>query len=351
MNRISLAAAGCCAIWSCAAMPALAITIDTVPVGNAGNAPGPPQREGTFGNVAYNYRIGTYEVTNAQYAAFLNEKATSDPLALYSTKMGSDPRGGISRNGSDGSYTYSARTNMGDKPVSFVSLFDAMRFANWLSNGQGNGDTETGAYTLDGAAPLPSNHQTVERNTDAIWFVPSPDEWHKAAYHQPASKGGDSDDYWDYPTASNIAPAAASANTVGDISNPGANVANYGNFADWNGVDGNVTTVGSAGPLSESYYGTSDQGGNVWEWVDSESFYGGELQGMRGGAFTNDLDTQLASTYVAKGGLGELVSLGFRVATIPEPSTAVLAIVGMVGLAIAGWGPNFRVLKLLFRKA
>lgn len=52
---------------------------------------------------------------------------------------------------------------------------------------------------------------------------------------------------------------------MGDISNPGANVANYGNGADWNGLVGNVTTVGSAGPLSYSFYGTADQAGNVFE--------------------------------------------------------------------------------------
>ena len=56
---------------------------------------------------------------------------------------------------------------------------------------------------------------------------------------------------------------------MGNISNPGANVANYFNGADWNALDGNVTTVGSAGPLSYSFYGTADQGGNVSEWNEA----------------------------------------------------------------------------------
>ncbi len=77
------------------------INIDTVFVGDAGNA-----NDSTgFGGVSYGYHIGTYEVTNAQYAAFLNAKAATDRHNLYDISMGSSPFGGISRSGVDGSYT------------------------------------------------------------------------------------------------------------------------------------------------------------------------------------------------------------------------------------------------------
>jgi hypothetical protein len=66
--------------------PASAVTIPTVPVGNAGNTGEFQfQVQGTIGGVSYDYRIGTTEVTNAQYAEFLNFKAASDPLGLYNT--------------------------------------------------------------------------------------------------------------------------------------------------------------------------------------------------------------------------------------------------------------------------
>ena len=46
----------------------------------------------------YAYYISKYEVTNAQYAEFLNAKAASDPLGLYNASMGSDATfGGITR--------------------------------------------------------------------------------------------------------------------------------------------------------------------------------------------------------------------------------------------------------------
>jgi hypothetical protein len=185
---------------------ALAVTIPTVPVGNAGNA-GEVQSQGTFGAVSYDYLIATTEVTNSQYAEFLNFKAASDPLGLYNTSMGSNARGGIARSGAGtipDPYVYTTKTDMGNKPVNFVSWYDAIRFANWLHNGQGNGDTETGAYTLEGGTATPSNGLSITRNSGAIWFLTNGDEWYKAAYHQPAAQGGDSDDYWLFPTASNF---------------------------------------------------------------------------------------------------------------------------------------------------
>lgn len=303
---------------------ASAVTIPTVPVGNAGNAPD-PLTGNLYGSVSYDYRIGTTEVTNAQYAEFLNFKAASDPLGLYNTSMSSDARGGITRSGSDGSYTYTTKANLANKPVNYVSWYDAIRFANWLHNGQGAGDTETGAYTLLGGTATPTNGSSITRNVGATWFLPSENEWYKAAYHQPAAQGGDSDDFWLYPTASNSAPTVAAATSIGDISNPGANVANYLNGANWNSQNGNVTTVGSAGPLSESYYGTADQGGNVWEW--NEALVSGAFRGLRGGSFGLVDELQSSSGYY-NGPMSQAYNVGFRVATVPEPSTAMLAIVG-----------------------
>jgi formylglycine-generating enzyme required for sulfatase activity len=309
------------------ATPTAAVTISTVPVGNAGNG-GEVQSQGTFGAVAYDYRIGSYEVTNDQYAEFLNVKAASDPLGLYNTDMGSDVRGGIIRNGSDGSYAYATKANMGNKPVNFVSWYDAVRFANWLHNGQGAGDTENGAYTLESATQIPSNGLSVVRNPGAVWFLTSENEWYKAAYYDPTLAGGGGD-YWNYPTRSNSAPAGATANSNGDISNPGANVANYNLQADWNGLNGNVTTVGSAGPLSESFYGTSDQGGNVGEWT--ESLFKDSSRVIRGG-WWNFSPFDLESTHHNWDAPAEENRIvGFRVATVPEPGTAVL---GMIGFAL-----------------
>ena len=120
---------------------AKAITIDTVPVGNPGNAD--DIHGDGYGGVDYTYNIGKYEVTAGQYAAFLNAVAATDPYGLYNTNMDSDSYGcQITRNGSSGSYTYDfsgrpsgTEADWVNRPVNYVSWGDAARFANWLHNG------------------------------------------------------------------------------------------------------------------------------------------------------------------------------------------------------------------------
>jgi len=95
-------------------------------------------------------------------------------------------------------------------PVTYVSWGDAARFANWIQNGQptgtqNNATTEDGAYRLNGATSHEALY-TVTRNANAAWFIPSENEWYKAAYYQPAAQGGDSDSYWLYPMKTNSLP-------------------------------------------------------------------------------------------------------------------------------------------------
>ncbi|MEQ9461039.1 MAG: SUMF1/EgtB/PvdO family nonheme iron enzyme [Phycisphaeraceae bacterium] len=296
------------------------ITMDWSTVGNAGNAADPTTG---FGAVSYEYRIGTYEVTNAQYAAFLNSAAASDPNGLYSTNIVSNDRGGITRTGSDGSYAYSVRENMGDKPVNYVSWYDAARMSNWMTNGQpsGGAGTETGVYTFTGVTSISAITRDLSNPSQV--FIPTEDEWYKAAYHQPLAQGGDTDDYWLYATQSNAVPTVASATSIGDVANPGQDVVNYLAGADWNGLNGNVTTVGSAG--STSFYGAFDMNGNVWEWNETQI---GSSRGLRGGSFSLFEGVLRSSDRFNSFPAFEGSSFGFRLAS-PVPEPASLAIVAL----------------------
>ena len=127
-----------------------AFEIEWVAVGDAGNAPDDQlMTDGTsgYGAVARAFKIGKYEVSNAQYAEFLNAVAGTDPHGLYSVKMGVD-YGGIARSGADGSFTYAPIPGRENMPVAYVSWYDSLRFVNWMHNGQGNGSTENGAYDM-----------------------------------------------------------------------------------------------------------------------------------------------------------------------------------------------------------
>jgi formylglycine-generating enzyme required for sulfatase activity len=305
------------------------ITIETVPVGNTGNT-----ADSTgYGAVNYNYNIGKYEVTAGQYTAFLNAVADEDTYGLYNTSMWSDPDGlywgcKIQRSGASGSYVYSVASDLANRPVNYVSFGDAMRFANWLHNGQPTGPqglstTEDGAYYLNGAT-TDAQLLAVVRETDWRWAITSRDEWYKAAYYDPNKVGGAG--YWLYPTRSDGTP---SNNLVSP--DPGNNA----NFSQQNyytiGGPYFRTEVGAFGN-SESGYSTFDQGGNVWEW--NEAIVSGSFRALGGGGFT-DLHYSLRSDGPYRSyPTDEGGALGFRVSQVPEPASISLLALGAVGMLL-----------------
>ena len=311
----------------CAA-PACAVTFDFATVGNAGNAADP---QTGFGSVSYSFAISKTEVTNAQYVEFLNAVASTDSFGgsdptLYSTDMGTSTWGGITRSGTAGSYTYAVKSpaiglgpggsdySYDNKPVVFVSFLDAMRFTNWLHNGQESGGTETGTYTID-------NGFNEIRTSGARFWIPSEDEWYKAAYYDP-NAGGGIGTYYDYPTSTNAPPN----NYV-----PTADTGNSANFFDSAYTTGSVsypmTDVG-AYSLSESPYGTFDQGGNVLEWNEGDivTF----SRGLRGGEW-GEYSFLDAYHRILAIPLNSTTSIGFRIATVPEPRNGLLGLMAVLG--------------------
>ncbi|MES1212960.1 MAG: SUMF1/EgtB/PvdO family nonheme iron enzyme, partial [Singulisphaera sp.] len=148
-----------CAVLIFARSAHATVTIAWTEIANPGNPSNPATDNetnfgGPFGSVPYSFEIGTYDVTNKQYVAFLNAKdpTGANKLGLFdNTGYGYSTYGGIGFNpaGPSGS-KYSVLGNFGNRPVNYVNWLDAVRFANWLNNGQGDGDTETGSYTLLG---------------------------------------------------------------------------------------------------------------------------------------------------------------------------------------------------------
>ena len=201
----------------------------------------------------------------------------------------------------------------------YVSFFDAVRFANWMNNGQGSGDTETGSYLLLGGTATPGNGTSFTRtNTNQTIFVASENEWYKAAYYDPSTAS-----YFDYPARSNTVPTCSTATAAPNRANCNFQVGNLT-------VGG--TYIGSASP-----YGTFDQGGNVQEWNDT--IINSSSRGFRGGSFGHVNSTLAASARNWMGPSTDTGYVGFRLAMIPggyvpEPSTGLLVIAGLVGLGV-----------------
>lgn len=336
MARLSLNPlyVGCAALACLLAAPAGAAPVryEVVTVGNPGNA---NDTGGSgLGAVAYEYQIGEHDVTIGQYAEFLNAVAATDPYSLYNANMGTDGNiMGIEQSGSSGSYTYSV-IGSADRPITYVSWFDAARFANWMTNGQGSSSTETGAYTLNGAI----NGDAVAANPGAAFRLPTLNEWYKAAYYSPTLNGA-AGGYYTYATQSDLVPG----NQVGGT----ANQANYQSGAGYSVTQSpsysssqNYLTDVGAFSGSASFYGTYDQSGLVYEWNDLDGATG-PTRGTRGGDWGSTNPFGLSSSDPTRILVPDVDGslLGFRLAisAVPEidPSSfasALALVCGAIGL-------------------
>lgn len=316
-------------------------TITMVTVGNPNNAADTNGR----GTVASAYQIGAYEVTIGQYVEFLNAVATTSAQTIYDPNINTDDSvRGITRTGDGGGTPYSYAANISanaggqsaaNRPVTFVSWYNAARFVNWLANGQppSGGQTasttENGAYNLSGSPTTTVALNSTNPNTGAapLYALPTLDQWYKAAYYDPTLNGG-SGGYYAYATQSNTAPG----NSIGSAANQANHVVS-GNYAVTGAAfasNQNYLTDIGAFSGSASYYGTFDQGGNTGEWYDPGT--GQSNSGILGGAW--NLNNGGSSSFNVSTPIGTAnYDTGFRVvAPVPEPSACLLAVAGLAAL-------------------
>jgi formylglycine-generating enzyme required for sulfatase activity len=282
--------------------------------------------------------MGKYDVTVGQYCEFLNAVAKTDTYGLYNYRMGLGvffPTVGIAQSGSSGNYSYSIVGNYSQGancPIFAVNWGSAARFCNWLQNGQPAfpvgtpgevaSSTETGAYTLNG-----DTHSFLEtRNPGATYFIPSENEWYKAAYY----KGGSTNaGYWAYPTQSDDAPGNV-------FSSSGTNNANYYNNG-YSDATNYLTPVG-AFSASPGPYGTFDMGGDVFQWNEAVV---SPYRGLRGGSYSPFLNSSCLASSPPSASCerpwGEYDDVGFRVASVPEPASFAMLLAGIISLLGYAW--------------
>lgn len=349
-----LAALACLLVAPVGAAP---ITYEMVTVGNPGNGTDTSGRPNTtgLGRVDYSYQIGKYDVTIGQYTTFLNaaDPNGANPNGIYNSSMGTDPIiAGISydalaSNGSKysvvGPYGNAYGQTGANRPITYVSWFDAARFANWMANGQGSGSTENGAYDLttapEGTAPAKN---LINPNTGAAptFYVPTENEWYKAAYYSPtlnSAAGG----YYAYATQSNEAPGNVVGSAANQANYPIGGVFSVTQSSSYSGSQNYLTDVGAFSG-SGSFYGTFDQSGNVYQWNDLDGA-AGSSRGLRGGDWSSIVAFNLSSSRsLSFGPSPENVYIGFRLASpvsvsgVPEIDPSGLSAV--LGLIVGGLG-------------
>ncbi len=260
-------------------------TIDFVGIGNAGNA----NDAWGFGGVPYIYHMAEIDVSQAMIDAARN--------------LGVANLGG-------GAWS-------GNKPAASMNWYQAAAFVNWLNTSTGhqaayNVTCNGGNWSMALWSPAEAwqlGGQNLFRNANAYYFLPSENEWYKAAYYDPNKGGSGVGGYWFYATGSDTAPTAVASGTA---------VAT----AVYNSVASVPAAVDQAGGLSP--YGTRGQTGNVWQWI--ESTYDGQnanvlaYRTIRGGSWHNGVGSLGASQRGAGGNPPDTIDfgIGFRVAHVAD---------------------------------
>lgn len=282
-----------------------AFTIDFVTIGDPGNAADTTGDPNPAGAVPYTYRIGKYEIPeHAIRRANSATENSSNPLNITLDERGSD------------------------KPATSVSWFEAARFVNYLNEDKGVSPAykfdSNGEFQLWELGDLGYDPTNPFRNSLARYFLPSADEWYKAAFYDPVT-----DAWFDYPNGMDIPPVAVASGTD-------ANTAVYNQAG-----PADVLFAGGASP-----FGTVGQAGNVSEWEESEgdllNDMSSERRGVRGRDWSMGLPELVAiSLSSASRGkslpFNEPVNVGFRIASVPEPpsvAAAVLLVSFIVILAV-----------------
>jgi hypothetical protein len=203
-----------------------------------------------------------------------------------------------------------------------MTWYEAAAFVNWLNTSTGNHPAYNLTYNTVSPTfgywsmtpwsaseafdedPGPGVKLNVYRHKNARYFLPSENEWYKAAYHK---NDGLTGNYWDYATGSDTAPTPVVSGTSAST-------------AVFNAVTSVPADVNRCGGFSA--YGTCGQNGNVYEWIESDydgtNDYPFQDRTTRGGSVQDTVDF-LRSSYRNHSTPG--VSdpyLGFRVAALAD---------------------------------
>ncbi len=235
------------------------------------------------GQVNYDYGIGTYEVSTKMYKEFEAASGYDSDAYPDDTPGGPDP--------------------VGDA-VDLVSWNDSAHFVNWLNTESGHSPAYK--FDVDGSKLQwdegEQSGTSAYRNKDAVYVLPSDDEWTKAAY-------------WNGTEMQNY----SFGDSLDDIEQGDAS---YGTFynSKWDAMRGIVEVNG-----------TKNMMGNLWEWTE----FGTDdaLHERRGGSWHSNEDymkfedehntmSDLDDDYLSW-------TIGFRVAAVPEPVS--IALIGLFG--------------------
>jgi formylglycine-generating enzyme required for sulfatase activity len=312
--------------------------VDFVHIGAVGNAPWTgsapsPYSNDTYGRgeVDYEYNIGRFEVTTAQWVEFFNaafDRPANDRLPWLNppTYWGAAPTTPTVAGGQ----RWMVPSGNEMRPVGNISWRMAAMYCNWLCNGK---STDRNAF-LNGAYDVSTfggtDHFTdqITHNANAQYWIPTWNEWLKAAHYDPNKNGPGQGDWWLYSdgTDQQLIPGP-----------PGVGQANYG----WRDAANSQWTVPlGAYPATRSPWGLLDVAGGTAEWTEGvlTGFQGVQYRVFEGSSWGSDSGFGIADSVFALGGADapgiDFLDLGFRIASaVPTPPQAAFVLTGSLILA------------------
>ncbi len=173
---------------------------------NPAYAGGPQGQLAGRGSVGYAYRISKLEITSAQWLEFINTFApqSDDPLFFLRPSFS-----GIIDvpNGPAGVYQLDPSVKQaGQLPVMGITWREAAMYCNWLHNGKSKdwSAIQNGAYDVSTfGQKYPFFFDQPTHSPDAKFWIPTLDEWMKAAHYDPNMSGQGKGGWWDYPNGTN----------------------------------------------------------------------------------------------------------------------------------------------------
>lgn len=288
-------------------------SVEFVDIGHSGNADDVTGNPVAAGQVAYSYRIAKHETSWDMVNAF------NASQSLQITQDSRDP----------------------GKPSTRIDWNEAARFVNWLNTSKGyqaayrfdTDDIDDNLTVWNSSEAWQLGGENLFRHKNAKYWLPSVDEWYKAAYYDPVTAS-----YNNYPTLSGNAPYSVSSGTT-------VNTAVY-NQSFLRGP----ASITEAGGLSA--YGVMGLGGNALEWNETSSDLanssGDSARIYRGGRWNSRSTLLHSSSAFQANATSTLTGLGFRVAgsiivggssnsnaVVPEPnSLAIWSIVSICMLTL-----------------
>ena len=274
------------------------------------------------GSVPYVYRMSQIEVTSTQWVEFANAiGAIGDPF-----RIGEDALGGFEggATGPNNTYHYTLQTGfpgIGQYPVSGTPWLNAARYCNWLHNGKQTSlaALETGAYDLQtyNSNPTPANSALIHREPNALFWLPTLDEWLKSGHFDPNGNGPGQSRWWQYSTTSDTAPISGLSPLLGGLGQ--TNAAFYAS----NPNAPYRTFLAGMYPGTQSPWGVLDMSGGVSEWLEGQGiFFVGDRQYDGSSLYATDTLIDRVDAIGQRYFTTSYSDVGVRIASaIPSPQT------------------------------